>query len=172
MVNQFLMSTGDKGVPQSPESFSFKAPMGRTWLLYTVDVPQRVSRALGGEGKLTHSSACALPDGSSCGARGGSYHRAEMGGRITDQLRNLTREQSRLRPVEAREDSGAAGPRSRAFGPFGWVALLVGLALILGGWFVLRQLQASAKMQDCVMSGRKNCAPVSTDPARGAPSPE
>ena len=95
-----------------------------------------------------------------------------MAGRITDQLRNLTREQSRLRPVEAREDPAGAAPRSRAFGPFGWVGLLVGLALILGGWFVLRQLQADAKMQDCVMSGRKNCAPVNTEPPRGVPGPQ
>ena len=95
-----------------------------------------------------------------------------MAGRITDQLRNLTREQSRLRPVEAREDPAGPGQRSRAFGPFGWVGLLVGLALILGGWLVLRQLQADAKLQDCIMSGRKNCAPIDTDPARGAPGPQ
>jgi hypothetical protein len=95
-----------------------------------------------------------------------------MAGRITDQLRNLTRERSLLRPVEAQEDAGGVGPRSRAFGPFGWAALLIGLALILGGWFVLRQLQADAKMQDCVMSGRKNCAPVSTDPGSGTRGPQ
>ncbi|HTB76720.1 MAG TPA: hypothetical protein VK762_25915 [Polyangiaceae bacterium] len=95
-----------------------------------------------------------------------------MGSRITDQLRNLTREQSRLRPVEAREDPDGVATRSRAFGPFGWVGLLVGLALIVVGWFVLRQLQADAKLQDCVMSGRKNCAPVNTEPTRGAPDPQ
>jgi hypothetical protein len=88
-----------------------------------------------------------------------------MGDRITDQLRNLTREQSRLRPVEAGEDPARAGPPRRAVGPFGWGALLVVLALVLGGWFVLRQLQADAKMQDCIMSGRKNCAPVNTEPS-------
>ena len=33
------------------ESFTFKATIGRTWVLYTVDVPARVSRALG-EGKV------------------------------------------------------------------------------------------------------------------------
>jgi hypothetical protein len=32
--------------------FTFKATIGRTWLLYTVDVPDRVSRALGGAGKI------------------------------------------------------------------------------------------------------------------------
>jgi hypothetical protein len=35
-----------------PESFTFKATIGRTWVLYTVDVPDRVSRALGGTGKV------------------------------------------------------------------------------------------------------------------------
>jgi hypothetical protein len=85
-----------------------------------------------------------------------------MGGRITDQLRNLTREQSRLRPIDAGDDPAGPAARSRAVGPFGWVALLICLALVLGGWFVVRQLQADAKMQDCVMSGRKNCAPVNS----------
>jgi hypothetical protein len=33
-------------------SVTFKATIGRTWLLYTVDVPPRVSRALGGTGKI------------------------------------------------------------------------------------------------------------------------
>src|SRR6185312_6206252 len=32
------------------ESFTFKATIGRTWVLYTVDVPDEVSRAIG-EGK-------------------------------------------------------------------------------------------------------------------------
>jgi hypothetical protein len=34
------------------ESFTFKATIGRTWVLYTVDVPARVSRALGEKGKI------------------------------------------------------------------------------------------------------------------------
>jgi hypothetical protein len=33
-------------------SFKFVATIGRTWVLYTVDVPERVSRALGGAGKM------------------------------------------------------------------------------------------------------------------------
>jgi hypothetical protein len=35
-----------------PESFTFKATIGRTWILYTVVVPDRVSRALGEKGKV------------------------------------------------------------------------------------------------------------------------
>jgi hypothetical protein len=37
---------------KTPETFTFKATIGRTWLLYTVDVPSNVSRALGGKGKI------------------------------------------------------------------------------------------------------------------------
>jgi hypothetical protein len=37
---------------KAPESFRFKATIGRTWVLYTVDVPLRVSRALGAKGKV------------------------------------------------------------------------------------------------------------------------
>jgi hypothetical protein len=38
---------------KSPQaSFTFKATIGRTWVLYTVDVPARVSRALGEAGKI------------------------------------------------------------------------------------------------------------------------
>jgi hypothetical protein len=36
----------------SPGAFTFKATIGRTWMLYTVDVPARVSTALGGTGKI------------------------------------------------------------------------------------------------------------------------
>jgi hypothetical protein len=33
-------------------TFTFKATIGRTWILYTVDVPMRISRALGAKGKV------------------------------------------------------------------------------------------------------------------------
>jgi hypothetical protein len=94
-----------------------------------------------------------------------------MGGRLTDELRKATRAQSQLHPVDDGQDAGGDGEPDRAHGAFGWVSLLVVAALVLGGWFVVRQLQADSKMQDCVMSGRKNCAPVDTDSTRGAPSP-
>lgn len=35
-----------------PGSHTFKATIGRTWVLYTVDVPERVSLALGGAGQV------------------------------------------------------------------------------------------------------------------------
>jgi hypothetical protein len=36
------------------------------------------------------------------------------------------------------------------------------LVLILGVLFVMHQLQHAAAIQDCVASGRTNCAPIST----------
>jgi hypothetical protein len=73
---------------------------------------------------------------------------------VTEELRRATRVQSALRPVEG-DDRRSPDRR-----PFGWVALLVVITLAVGGWFLVRQLQADSKLQDCVMSGRKNCAPV------------
>jgi hypothetical protein len=93
-----------------------------------------------------------------------------MPGRLTEELRKATREQSRLRPVDAGRDPMGDG-EPRRHGPFGWVSLLVVAALVLLGWFVVRQLQADSKMQDCIMSGRKNCAPVDTNSLRGTPAP-
>ena len=42
------------------------------------------------------------------------------------------------------------------------VALAVVVALVLGGLWLEQRLSASAKIQDCVMAGRSNCAPIST----------
>ena len=43
---------------------------------------------------------------------------------------------------------------------------LVGLGLvvvlIVGALFVMRQLRHAAALQDCVASGRRNCAPIDT----------
>ena len=44
--------------------------------------------------------------------------------------------------------------------PFGWVSLLIIVALVVGTWFLVQRLSADAKMQDCVQSGRRNCAPI------------
>ncbi|HTJ65818.1 MAG TPA: hypothetical protein VL899_18600 [Alphaproteobacteria bacterium] len=44
-------------------------------------------------------------------------------------------------------------------------ALILAAILVLVGWFLVRQLGQSARMQDCIMSGRSNCAPIEA-PAR------
>ncbi len=40
------------------------------------------------------------------------------------------------------------------------VGLLVVVALIGGVWFVMTRLQQAGRLQDCVASGRTNCAPI------------
>ena len=40
------------------------------------------------------------------------------------------------------------------------IALLVIVVLCLGGYFLFNRIRASNGLQDCVMSGRTNCAPV------------
>jgi hypothetical protein len=43
------------------------------------------------------------------------------------------------------------------------IGLAICLALVLGGLFLVYALKKSAALQDCVMQGRTNCAPVDTD---------
>jgi hypothetical protein len=42
------------------------------------------------------------------------------------------------------------------------IALGVVVLLFLVGWFLARELYADSKMEDCVMSGRTNCASLDT----------
>ncbi len=42
------------------------------------------------------------------------------------------------------------------------VALVVLALIVLGGIWLEQRLSAGAKIQDCVMAGRTNCAPVAT----------
>jgi hypothetical protein len=46
--------------------------------------------------------------------------------------------------------------------PFGMFPVIVLLVLILVGLIVAFKLRDVSNLQDCVMSGRKNCAPVDT----------
>jgi hypothetical protein len=48
--------------------------------------------------------------------------------------------------------------------PFGWVSLVIIAALVLGTWFLIQSLSASSNMQDCIQSGRRNCAPIDNTP--------
>ncbi len=40
------------------------------------------------------------------------------------------------------------------------VALGVVIVLFAVGWFLARELYADGKLEDCLMSGRTNCAPI------------
>ena len=46
--------------------------------------------------------------------------------------------------------------------PFGWPALVIIALLIVGGWFLITRLNDDTNMQDCIQSGRRNCAPIDT----------
>jgi len=55
-------------------------------------------------------------------------------------------------------DNKKQGASSR--GPL--VGLLITAVLVVVGWWLARELTGASKMQDCLMSGRTNCAPVDT----------
>jgi hypothetical protein len=58
------------------------------------------------------------------------------------------------------EDEPDGGPRSGPLRAVVGLGLIV--VLILGVLFVMEQLRHSAAIQDCVASGRTNCAPISS----------
>ena len=68
------------------------------------------------------------------------------------------------RPADAPAGEGepvAASPPQKSLLPFLLVTLVIGIA----GWFLVDWMVETTRLQDCVMSGRKNCAPM--DPATG-----
>ncbi|MDB5393565.1 MAG: hypothetical protein JWM91_1071 [Rhodospirillales bacterium] len=44
-------------------------------------------------------------------------------------------------------------------------ALLLAALLIAVGWILVQKLGQSARLQDCLMSGRTNCAPIAAPTA-------
>ena len=63
---------------------------------------------------------------------------------------------------EGERKARSPSPRKPARGPnpFGLVPLIILLVLVVGGLFVVFELRDISRMQDCIWSGRKNCAPV------------
>lgn len=49
------------------------------------------------------------------------------------------------------------------------IALMAVVLLLAASLFLVRELSASARLQDCLLSGRTNCAPIKT-PGPIAPS--
>jgi hypothetical protein len=60
----------------------------------------------------------------------------------------------------AREDEEAA---RRTAALMGFIVILV---LAIAGVFLVRELRISTSIEDCLMSGRRNCAPIETPPRR------
>jgi hypothetical protein len=56
-------------------------------------------------------------------------------------------------PTNNEEDGNRRGPL---------VALGVVIVLFAVGWLLARELYANGKLEDCLMSGRTNCAPIAT----------
>jgi hypothetical protein len=44
------------------------------------------------------------------------------------------------------------------------VALAVAAMLVLAGWLLVQKLGQTSRLQDCLMSGRTNCAPIAAMP--------
>ena len=44
------------------------------------------------------------------------------------------------------------------------VALIVVVLLVAGGLWLVQHIRADSRLQDCVMSGRSNCAPIAVPP--------
>lgn len=42
------------------------------------------------------------------------------------------------------------------------VGLAVVVVLAVGGWLLIRELQAKSRLEDCLISGRRDCAPITT----------
>jgi hypothetical protein len=61
-------------------------------------------------------------------------------------------------PVKKPDDPRPPDPRRTAVIGFVVIALLV-----IGGLFLVHALRDTSRLQDCVMQGRSNCAPIESD---------
>ena len=46
------------------------------------------------------------------------------------------------------------------------IGLILVLALVVAGYFLMTALRQKATLEDCLMSGRKNCAPIEVPASR------
>jgi len=46
------------------------------------------------------------------------------------------------------------------------IGLILVLVLVVVGYFLMTALRRNAELEDCLMSGRKNCAPADTPATR------
>ena len=54
-------------------------------------------------------------------------------------------------------DDDDPGPQSARLALFGLMAIVVAIVAVL---FIVHRLDEAARIQDCVASGRTNCAPI------------
>ena len=47
------------------------------------------------------------------------------------------------------------------------IGLVIAAVLVGLGWLLVQKLGSAARMQDCLMSGRTNCAPIDVPADRG-----
>ena len=57
--------------------------------------------------------------------------------------------------AENRNDDGEPDSRRPAL-----IGLAVVLVLVIAGYFLVTALRDNSKLEDCLMSGRRNCAPI------------
>lgn len=62
-------------------------------------------------------------------------------------------------PPPPRHDDEPADTRRAAL-----IGVIVILVLAIGAIVLVRELGSASKMQDCLMSGRTNCAPIEVPP--------
>jgi len=70
--------------------------------------------------------------------------------------KNVAPKKAGYTPLESLDADAAPPPR--------WVlpAIMI-TVLTIGGWFIIQNLWETSKLEDCTMSGRKNCvAPIDT----------
>ncbi len=73
-------------------------------------------------------------------------------------FRKRTPEPARPPSMPADTDADRARARSNI------VALAVAAMLVLAGWLLVQKLGQTSRLQDCLMSGRTNCAPIAAMP--------
>jgi hypothetical protein len=93
-----------------PNSHTFKATIGRTWILYTVDVPKRVSHALGANGKIpvVFTLNGSAPRKTTLAPRAGGGHRLHVHGESRREVG--AEEGDRVTIVISRDDDPSGPP--------------------------------------------------------------
>jgi hypothetical protein len=71
-----------------PASFTFKAKLGRTWMLYVVDVPERIGRAMKASGQLAvvFTANGSSPRKTTLAPRAGGGHRLHVHGEVRREV--------------------------------------------------------------------------------------